>query len=104
MIEPETDAARLALAAIAESTGDEPLPDRYRENQALRLATFSDLDLPTARRVVEVTYHATTLGQLLVKVNAIGAGAEAAATFRRVESALRGFEERFGRRPGRDTE
>jgi len=99
MKEPDTDAARLALAAIAEATGEEPLADRYREDQALRLATFSDLDLPTARRVVETTYHATTLGRLMVAVNAIGAGTEVAATLRQLRQAFRDLEGRFGGSP-----
>jgi len=91
MKEPDTDAARLALAAIAEATGEEPLADRYREDQALRL--------PTARRVVETTYHATTLGRLMVAVNAIGAGTEVAATLRQLRQAFRDLEGRFGGSP-----
>src|SRR3954447_8741523 len=54
MAEINTDAAQLALAAVAEFDGSAPIADRYREEQALRVATFTDLDLPTARRVVEV--------------------------------------------------
>lgn len=92
MGEHDTDAAKLALAAIAEVDGERPLGDRYREEQALRVATFTDLDLPTARRLVEVTYHATTLSELLVRVTVVGAGAEVAATFRELKRALaKGF-------------
>jgi hypothetical protein len=87
----DTDAAKLALAAIAELDGDEPLADPYREGQALRVATFTDLDLPTARRVVEVTYHATTLSELLMRVTVSGAGAEIGAALRQLRSAFQGF-------------
>jgi hypothetical protein len=100
MAEPSTDRARLALAAIAETTGEEPIADRYREDQALRMATFTDLDLPTARRVVEVTYHATTLGELMIRMQAMGATSEVAATFRELSRTLREFDKRFGERPG----
>jgi hypothetical protein len=88
MGEFNTDPARLALAAIAEIDGDHPLSDRYREEQALRVATFTDLDLSTARRVVEVTYHATTLSELLVRVTVMGAGSEIAAAFRELKRAI----------------
>jgi hypothetical protein len=91
MAETNTDAARLALAAIAEIDGEQPLADRFREQQALRVATFTDLDLPTARRVVEVTYHAATLSELLVRVGLQGAGSEVAAVFRQVRSAIQGL-------------
>ena len=91
MAEIDTDAARLALAAVAETDGQEPLPDRYREEQALRVATFTDLDLPTARRVVETTYHAATLSELLLKVSVVGTGAEIRATWRQLRSALQGL-------------
>jgi hypothetical protein len=90
MAEIDTDAARLALAAIAEVDGDAPISDRYREEQALRVATFTDLDLATARRVVEVTYHATTLSELMMRVQVVGAGAEIAATFRQLKRAFQG--------------
>jgi hypothetical protein len=83
-----TDAARLALAAIAEADGVEPLTDRYREEQALRVATFTDLELDAARRVVEITYHATTLSELMMRVTVMGAGAEIGATFRQLRQAL----------------
>jgi hypothetical protein len=86
-----TDAAVLALAAIAETDGSEPIADHYREEQALRVATFTDLDLPTARRVVEIVYHSTTLGQLLMNVAVAGAGSEIAATFRQLKRALHGL-------------
>jgi hypothetical protein len=91
MAEIDTDAARLALAAIAEIDPDRPLAERYREEQALRVATFTDLDLPTARRVVEVAYHSATLSELLVRVAVSGAGAEIGATFRQLRTALGGL-------------
>jgi hypothetical protein len=91
MAENDTDAARLALAAIAEVDGAEPLSDPFREQQALRVATFTDLDLPTARRVVEVAYHATTLSELLVRVAVTDAGSQVAATFRQLRGAIQGF-------------
>ena len=102
MAEIDTDAARLALAAIAEVVGDQPLADGYREQQALRVATFTDLDLPTARRVVEVTYQATTLTELLVRVSLVDTGRQIAATVRQLRTALQsrypsGGEEGAGR-------
>ena len=86
----DADRARLALAAIAETDGVGPLTDAYREQQALRLATFTDLDLPTARRVVETTFHATTLSELMVRITVEGARSEIAATFRQLRRALGG--------------
>jgi hypothetical protein len=91
MAEINTDAAQLALAAVAEFDGNEPIAGRYREEQALRVATFTDLDLPTARRVVEVTYHATTLSELLVRVAVAGTGAQISSTFRQLRNAIQGF-------------
>ena len=91
MAEIDTDAARLALAAIGEADGVQPLADRYREEQALRLATFTDLDLPTARRVVETTYHATTLSELMLRLSVVSTGSEISATLRQLKRALQGF-------------
>jgi hypothetical protein len=89
MAEINTDAVKLALAAAAEIDGDVPIADRYREAQALRVATFTDLDLPTARRVVELAYYSTTLSELLVRVSVVGAGREIGATLRQLRGALR---------------
>jgi hypothetical protein len=90
MAEINTDAARVALAAIGEVDGLEPLADRYREEQALRLATFTDLDLPTARRVVETTFHSTTLSELMIKLSLVGAQSEISATLRQLRRAFQG--------------
>ena len=90
MSEIDADAAKLALAVIAEITGEEPLTDPYREELALRAATFADLDVPTARRVVEIARQATTLGELLVRVQVAGTGAELSADFRQLKRGVRG--------------
>jgi hypothetical protein len=90
MAEHDTDAARLALAAIAEVDGETPLVDRYREEQALRVATFTDLDLPTARRVVEVAYHSTTLSELLVRVSLAGTRSQVNSVVRRLRDVVQG--------------
>jgi hypothetical protein len=91
MAEITTDAARLALAAIAETDGEEPIADRFREEQALRVATFTDLDLPTARRAVQTAYYAATLADLLVRVNAVGTGHEIATALRNLKRTIQGL-------------
>jgi hypothetical protein len=91
MAEINSDAAALALAAIGEIDGTQPLADRFREEQALRVATFTDLELPTARRVVETAYHATTLADLLIRVNAVGTGREITAALRNLKRTIQGL-------------
>lgn len=91
MSEIDADAAKLALAAIAEVTGEEPLADAYLEDLALRAATFADLDVPTARRVVEIARQAPVLAELLVRVQVAGTGAEVSAAFRQIRRRLQGL-------------